>query len=68
MNERIDRMARRYMSVREASAYSSISQETIRKQIKRGLLKAYKPVPRKVLIPIDDLDRMIQGATGPCYG
>ncbi len=54
---------RRFLSVAEAAAYSSLSDDSIRRLIERGDLTALRPMAGKILIDRDELDRLILGST-----
>jgi excisionase family DNA binding protein len=51
--------ARRCLTLEEASEYTTASIQTIRRAIKRKLLRAYKP-GRRVMLHPDELDRWLR--------
>jgi excisionase family DNA binding protein len=50
----------RYLGIREASVYSSLSGDTLRQMIADGRLPCFRPC-KKVLVAVEDLDRAIRG-------
>jgi hypothetical protein len=55
----------RFLSLAAAETYSSLSAETLRRLIRRGLLKAYKPSAGRVVIDRLQLDELILGSARP---
>jgi excisionase family DNA binding protein len=54
---------KRYLSVAEAAAYSSLSPDSVRTLLTSGKLTALRPVPGRVLIDRRQLDSLILGST-----
>jgi len=55
--------ARRYLSVAEAAAYSSLSPDSIRSLLSSGKLTALRPVAGRVVIDKRELDSLIGSST-----
>ena len=53
-------VAKKYLSVAEAAAVTGLSEGTVGNAVRRGQLKAYKPTPRRVLIPVEELESFIR--------
>ena len=53
----------RFLSVKAAAIYTSLSEDSIRALIERRDLIAYRPLAGKVLIDREQLDRLIHGST-----
>jgi excisionase family DNA binding protein len=50
---------RRFLSLTEASLYSSLSLSTLRRLVEGGKLSRYRPTGRRVLLDRQELDRLI---------
>jgi excisionase family DNA binding protein len=50
---------RRFLSLTEASLYSSLSLSTLRRLVEGGKLSSYRPTGRRVLLDRQELDRLI---------
>jgi len=50
----------RWLGLRDAAAYTGLSVPTLRKLIREGRLKAYRPT-RRINLNIGDLDRLMEG-------
>jgi excisionase family DNA binding protein len=51
--------ARKPYTVRQAAAFLSLSTNTIRGLIKSGTLRASRICPRKILIPAEDVEKLV---------
>lgn len=61
--------ARRWLTVREAAAYLSLSDDSVRAMLAVGRLTARRPVPGRVLIDRRELDFIVFGSTAkPVHG
>jgi excisionase family DNA binding protein len=56
--------AQRYLTVRAAAAYSSLSEDSIRSLLVSGKLTALRPVAGRVLIDRRELDALLLSSTG----
>jgi excisionase family DNA binding protein len=54
---------KRFLSVREASHYAGVSEDSIRNLLAGGNLTALRPVPGRVVIDRQELDAYVRGAT-----
>jgi excisionase family DNA binding protein len=64
LTERIAALAqRRYISVADASSYTSLSIDTLRGLLATGKLTALRPVPGRVLIDRRELDALLASST-----
>lgn len=50
----------RWASITDAAAHSGLAPNTIRRLLARKQLKKYQPTPRRVLVDLHELDRLIQ--------
>jgi excisionase family DNA binding protein len=55
-----DKMSNRWMDIREVVKYTSISESTIRRAIKRGELKASRSIG-KLLFRVSEIERWLGG-------
>jgi hypothetical protein len=55
----------RFLSVAAAEVYSSLSAETLRRLIRLGRLRGYKPSPGRLVIDRLELDELILGSARP---
>jgi excisionase family DNA binding protein len=55
--------ARDYLTVKQASAYSTLSVVTLRRLIRDGRLPVARPTPRRVVIARRQLDDLLAGGT-----
>ena len=53
----------RFLTIKGAASYSSLSADSIRRKIERRALKAYRPVKGRILIDRQQLDQVILGST-----
>jgi len=53
----------RFLSIKQAGEYSSLSDDSLRRLIERGDLTACRPVKGKILLDRQELDRLILGST-----
>jgi excisionase family DNA binding protein len=51
----------RFLTLEKASMRSGLSNSTLRREIRRGRLQAYRPAGRRVLIAVAELDQFITG-------
>jgi hypothetical protein len=58
-----ERPVPRYLSVKQAAEYSSLSEDSIRGMIAGGKLKPLRPVPGRIVIDRLQLDAAIQSST-----
>ena len=49
-----------YIRLSQAGQYTGVSSKTIRRWIKRGMIKAYAPTARCILVKQVDLDSALQ--------
>ena len=55
--------AQRYLSYADAARYSGMSEQTLRRLVEAGRLRAYRPTgQRKVVFDRVELDALIQGS------
>jgi excisionase family DNA binding protein len=54
-----------YLSLPQGEAYSGLSQMTIRRLEKKGLLKFYRPVPGRTLLNKQELEQYLAGSVSP---
>lgn len=62
LNRAADRAARRFLPIPQAARYAGISAVSIRRLIKRGSLKAHRPVRGKIVIDRHELDNFVASA------
>jgi|TARA_B100000315_G_scaffold203150_1_gene196136 excisionase family DNA binding protein len=55
-----DKMSNRWMDIREAVKYTSVSESTIRRAIKRGELKPSRSLG-KLLFRVSEIERWLSG-------
>ena len=56
--------ATRFGSVARMATYTGLSPKTIRRRVEDGSIRGIK-VGRRLLIPFEDIDRHLNGVTGP---
>ena len=54
------KMSNRWMTIREVTDYTSVSESTIRRAIRKGVLKASHSTG-KLLFKVSDVDRWLNG-------
>ncbi len=52
----------RWASIADAAVHSGLAANTIRRMLARKELTKYRPTPRRVLVDLHELDRLIQAA------
>jgi excisionase family DNA binding protein len=57
-------MAQRWATVNGAASHSAMSEESIRRLIAAGKLKAHRPVRGRILIDLRELDTLIETSVG----
>jgi excisionase family DNA binding protein len=53
-------VSRRYISIREATIYVGLSDDTLRRKIKAKELTAFTPTKGKILLDLHELDRLMR--------
>lgn len=56
--------AKRYVSIVEAAEYAGLSDGTIRNLIAMQQLTAFRPVPGRIVIDLQELDRFVRESAG----
>lgn len=51
---------RGYLSWREAEDYTGLSESGLRRLVREGKIRAFRPSPRRTLLSKDELDRYLQ--------
>jgi excisionase family DNA binding protein len=54
-----------YLSLPQGEAYSGLSQMTIRRLAKKGLLTLYRPVPGRTLLNKEELEKYLRESAVP---
>ena len=57
-------MQRKYVGIQGAAVLSGLSVPTIRHLVARGELVAYRPVPGKLVVSVEQLDSYIRSTAG----
>lgn len=63
LQQLVDQATKRFLSVKGAAEYSSLSEDSIRQMVNEGKLTAHRPRAGKVLIDRRQLDRVILSST-----
>jgi len=64
LTRRLSEPGARFLSVKAAAAYASLSADSVRRLIQSGKLNGYKPVSGKVLVDRRELEACILASTG----
>jgi hypothetical protein len=59
----IDTTGPKYVNLNQGAQRSGLSVKTLRRLIARGALTAYRPVPGRLLLSVEQLDRLIEAST-----
>lgn len=54
-------MTKKYATVAEAVRWSGLTERTIRRMMAEKKLSTHRPTPGRVLIDLDELDKVIKG-------
>jgi excisionase family DNA binding protein len=60
-------IVQRFVSIAEAATYTGLGCETIRRKIREGTLRAYRPVRKKILLELNDVDMMVRASLEPVH-
>lgn len=50
-----------FLSLAAATARTTLSRETLKRAVKAGRLRVFRPTPRRVLVALADLDAFARG-------